>query len=114
MENKESVVVEAYVNDVISSLEEFQKCGIYDTKVGKQISKSSYGDAIMAMYGDKIKVLEELIQEILGIWRTNQDAIISMLAMKEEYNEDTLIDISKFYDEKIVIKDMPKHFLKKN
>ena len=69
---------EAYVNDVISALKEFQKCGIYDTKVGKQISESSYGDA-MSMYGDKLKVFEELIQDILEIWETNQDAeIISM------------------------------------
>ena len=34
--------------------------------------------------------------------------------MKEEYNEDTLIDIYDFMMKKIVIKDMPKHFLKKN
>ena len=97
---KGGVAEEAYVYDVISALKEFQKCGVYDTKVGKQISESDYGDDIMIMYGDKIKVLEELIKDILEIWETNKDEIISKLTESSEYNEDTLDWISQFYEEK--------------
>ena len=97
---KGGVAEEAYVYEVISALKEFKKCGIYATKVGKQISESDYGDAIMVMYGDKLKVLEELIQDILEIWETNKDAIINKLTESSEYNEDVLDWISQFYVEK--------------
>lgn len=95
-QEKGGVAEEAYVYDVISALEEFQKCRIHTTKVGKQIAKSNYGDAIMSMYWYKLKVLEDLIKDILDIWK-NKDEIISKLTESLNYNEDILDWISQFY-----------------
>jgi hypothetical protein len=97
---KGGIAEEAYVYDVILALKEFEKCGISNTKVGKQISESNYGDAIMSMYGDKLKILEELVKDILEIWEEHQREIISKLTESSEYNLDTIDWISELYNEK--------------